>query len=97
MKVEEQEIFQSGECSMCKGPMAEGRGCIKIVRTKINVAVFRGKWRVLWDDTKSARWSAMFFVLRDLASSTSNGNLSKGLNKEGKKSSFCFKKYSGKV
>ena len=33
----------------------------------------------------------MFFVLRDLASSTSNGNLSKGLNKEGKKIAFALK------
>ena len=30
MKVEEQEIFHSGECSMCKGPKEEGRGCLKI-------------------------------------------------------------------
>ena len=51
MKVEEQEILYSRECSMCKGPKAEGGGCIKIVRTKISVAVFRGKWRVLRDDT----------------------------------------------
>ena len=43
MKVEEQEIFHSGECSMSKGPKAEGRGRIKIVKTKISVAVFRGK------------------------------------------------------
>lgn len=43
MKVEEQEIFHSGECSMCKGPKEEGRGCLKIVRTKISAAVFRGK------------------------------------------------------
>lgn len=43
MKVEEQEISHSGECSMCKGPKAEGRGHIKTVKTKISAAVFRGK------------------------------------------------------